>query len=91
MNDFKIIFISALSLFLNLIAWLVMIRCILSLFIRNREDNVLTNSIYKLTEPLLRPVRNLLYKSSLMRNARLDFSPVIVVLIVSVVDEFIKF
>ncbi|MCQ2910773.1 MAG: YggT family protein [Clostridia bacterium] len=88
--DIKIAILSSLSLFLNLITWIILIRCILNC-INIKEDNVIYKIIYTITEPLLKPFRLLLFKSKLMRTMRFDFSPVIVVLIISIIDSFIKF
>lgn len=87
--NFGYVILSTLSLFFNLMTWVVLIRCILSYGIMG--ENFLTNLIYLVTEPFLKPIRILLNKIPAFRNSRIDFSPLIFVLLVSVIDGFLNF
>ena len=64
------------DLFFNFLWLLVLARVILSWV--NVTPNPITDFIYQLTEPLLAPIRRLLPPS-----AGLDFSPLILMLILS--------
>lgn len=68
---------TALGYFVDLIGFLVLVRCILSWLPLNR-NNPFVNLVYSLTEPLLSPIRNMLYRSPLGGPGMvLDISPII--------------
>lgn len=80
--------IRLINLFFSLLQLALIIRVILS-FIRlnryNRTYYLFADFIYRVTEPFLAPVRNLLPTSSL----GLDFSPVVVALLAGLVQRFL--
>ena len=78
-----IVAISALRICLNLLVWLILIRCLLSFL--PLGDNFITKMVYNLTEPLLGPIRELTNKSEYLANLPVDFSPMILILILDVV------
>ena len=75
--------ISAFRLCLNLLVWLILIRCLLSFL--PLGENFITKSVYRLTEPLLGPIRDLTNRSEYLANLPIDFSPMILILILDVV------
>jgi len=65
----------------------ILLRCILSLF--PRADMRVVRFLHRMTEPLLRPIREILFRSSLLKEVPLDFSPVAAILALMVLDYFI--
>ncbi|MDE6357613.1 MAG: YggT family protein, partial [Eubacteriales bacterium] len=51
--------------------------------------NAFTMIIYNLTEPLLCPIREMLKKSPLGQGMMLDFSPIVLVLILSIIERLL--
>lgn len=77
----------AFGRFVNLLAWLIVIRALLSWFIKDPRNPIVI-VIHGLTEPLLGPVRKLLFKLNLGGNT-LDFSPLLVILILQILNNVI--
>ncbi len=76
--------ISVVSTAFYLFELLIMVRCILSFL---PVYNQFTQWVYKLTEPFLVPCRRLVDKLNL--NLPLDFSPIVLILILNVVKNLI--
>ena len=66
--------------FLQVIMYLIFIRAILSWFIRDPRNPIM-QLLLTLTEPLLTPIRNFLFKMKIGGNM-IDFSPVVALLLV---------
>ncbi len=62
----------------------ILARVLLSWFPNIDRDNPIVRFLYQVTEPVLKPVRDLL-----PNTAGIDFSPLIVLLIISVLIRFI--
>lgn len=75
--------IKTLSIFVQLIEALIILRIFMSIF-RMNFDNFLGRLVYELTEPILAPSRMLLDKMGLGRGM-FDFSPWVSILILRVV------
>lgn len=71
--------------FINIVLF---IRIILSWLPVGR--NAFTTIVYNLTEPLLYPIREMLKKSPLGQGLMVDFSPIILVLILSIIENIIQ-
>ncbi len=68
---------TAVGIFAQILYFLVFIRCLISWFPIS-HDNKLLQLLYALTEPILAPIRNMVYKSPLGgRGMMIDFSPII--------------
>ncbi len=82
-------FISALSLVLNIILttleWLIIIRVLLS-WVNPDPNNTLVQIIYKITEPIIYPLRKILPFSL---KFGLDISPMIALLIIIFLQQFL--
>lgn len=75
--------------FLNILDYAILIRCILSWFPIGR-DNPLYKLLYNVTEPILAPVRKMVYNSPIGGSMRmLDFSPIIAMLILSGIQNIV--
>lgn len=68
------------ELLIRLVDFVILIRVLLSWLPIDR-DNPIVRLVYSLSEPLLQPIRNLLRKSPLGDGMMIDFSPVILILI----------
>lgn len=77
----------ALGRFVNLLAWLIVIRALLSWFIKDPR-NPIVMLVHGLTEPLLGPVRKLLFKLNVGGNT-LDFSPLLVIILLQIINNLI--
>jgi YggT family protein len=73
-----------LHLVLNVYIWVLIARAIIS-WVNPDPFNPIVRFLYRITEPVLRPVRNLLP----LRGLGLDLSPMIVLLIIYVLDRFL--
>jgi YggT family protein len=73
-----------LHLVLNIYIWVLIARAIIS-WVNPDPYNPIVRFLYRITEPVLRPVRNLLP----LQGLGLDLSPMIVLLIIYVLDRFL--
>ena len=71
---------------LELYELIILIRCILSFFGYSRIYEFLCS----ITDPVLRPIRDLMMKTPL-GNLPLDFSPVIAIILIGVVERCLAY
>lgn len=76
---------SALLLLIQIVKWLIFIRCILSWI--SVPDNAVVHWIFSVTEPIMRPARSLAEKLMGSRPMVIDFSPIILFLIIQIFVE----
>ncbi|MDD4496485.1 MAG: YggT family protein [Eubacteriales bacterium] len=74
----------AIDILLSIIETLIFIRVIISWLPINRDSTII-RVLYMATEPILGPIRQLISKSSFGANMMFDFSPIIVLLLISVI------
>jgi len=74
---------------LRVIQILLFIRAILSWFPRDNKMSGIMEIIYAVTEPVLLPVRTLLHKIPGMNRFPLDFSVIIVYMIIELLMSFL--
>ncbi len=72
---------------IDVVEWLVIIRCILSWF--PNFQNGFTELIYKVTEPLLAPVRRVLERFIRPGALMIDLSPIILYLLLGLVRRLL--
>lgn len=70
---------------LQIVKLLVIVRCILSWF--PNQDNKIVEIIYRLTEPILYPIRELIQRLMGGRAIMIDFSPILLFLLIQVLIE----
>lgn len=75
---------NAIDTLLLILEILVVLRVVIS-WLPIQRDNQLVDLLHKFTEPMLAPVRKLVEKSSIGNNAFVDFSPLIVLLLIAFV------
>jgi len=66
---------------LNVVQFLILVRAIIS-WLPIGMDNVVVRFIYQVTEPILAPARELIDKTPIGGNMMVDFSPIIVWLVI---------
>jgi len=81
--------IKALDILLLVIEWALVIRAVLSWIPNLPRDNPIIELLNQITEPILSQVRDLIAKSSFGRNSMLDFSPLIVYLLIEAVRRLL--
>lgn len=72
--------------FLDIIFYMVLVRAVLSWFVRDLS-NPIVRFLYEVTEPLLVPFRNLQNKLGI--DFGLDFSPILLFLVIEMLKRFI--
>jgi len=69
---------------LTIYMWIIIIRAVIS-WVNPDPYNQIVILLYRVTEPVLRPIRRILP----MRNVGIDFSPVIVILVIIFLQYFL--
>ena len=85
MGSIEFLLLRAVSVFFNLLEWLIFARILLSWFPIN-HNNPISQLIFQLTEPVLGPARRLMDKSPLGGGMMLDFSPIIALILMRLVQ-----
>ena len=75
LSNFIIGLAKVIDLALTLYMWIIIFRALIS-WVNPDPHNQIVIFLYRVTEPVLRPIRRILP----MRNVGIDFSPVIVIL-----------
>ncbi|MCX5834240.1 MAG: YggT family protein [Deltaproteobacteria bacterium] len=73
-----------LDIGLTLYMWIVIIRALLS-WVNPDPYNPIVRFLYRATEPVLRPIRRLIP----MGNIGIDISPIIVILVIILLQNFV--
>jgi len=81
--------ISAVSLFFEVLIYLILGRAILSWFVRNPYDTLgkIYSMVIQITEPILAPCRKLLSRFGMMGT--IDFSPILALIALSVIRRIV--
>lgn len=74
----------AIGILINLIELLIVVRIVLS-FLNIRSKGVLTGIVYELTEPVLGPARELIYKLG-VDTGMFDFSPLLAIVFLRIIQ-----
>ncbi len=78
----------AISILFDIIEFLILVRIIFS-FLRIGPYNPVGRFIFEMTEPILRPIRELIYKLGI-DTGMFDFSPLIAVLLFQIILSFLR-
>lgn len=84
-ESIQILLFRAIDVFFNLLEWLIFVRILLSWFPIN-HNNPISQMLFQLTEPILGPARRLMEKSPLGGGMVLDFSPIIALILMRLVQ-----
>lgn len=82
--------LTAIYWLLNLLSFLIVLRALLSWFPISQE-NIINKLLITMTEPVMSPIRALLYKLKFTRELPVDFSPVVAILVLWILSSFIAF
>ena len=85
----NILIYESFEMLIRIIEFVILIRVILS-WVPLGRDNPIVKIVYALSEPLLYPIRELLKKSPLGGGMMLDFSPIILVLLLQVIQNILR-
>lgn len=77
----------SVAYFFKVLDFLIIARILLS-WLNPNPDSTIPKLIYQLTEPILAPFRNLLFRFGLGRGM-IDFSPILAVLVLDFVGDAI--
>jgi YggT family protein len=84
LGNFVIALARILEIVLTLYMWIIIFRAVIS-WVNPDPYNKIVILLYRVTEPVLRPVRRMLP----WRNTGIDFSPIIVMLIILFLQYFL--
>lgn len=79
----------AIYLLTNLLSILIVARSLMS-WIPLRGGNKLTSFLVTMTEPVLAPIRHLLSKFAFAREMPVDFSPVIAIIVLYIINMLLS-
>ncbi|CAH2212776.1 YggT family protein [Tepidibacter aestuarii] len=80
------IIIKALGYFVQFLELMIIIRCVIS-FVPSLQYSKLTDFVYSVTEPILYPIRELLYKYT--NTGSFDLSPIIAYILIGWVYKIV--
>lgn len=75
--------IQVVDIIFEVLVWLIIARCILS-FVRHNPHQPVIRFVYDVTEPIMAPFRRLIPAAG-----GLDFSPIVVLLVLSLVQRIV--
>lgn len=84
----NILIYNSFAILIKVIDFIILIRVILS-WIPISRDNPILRLVYALSEPLLYPIRQLIKKSPLGDGMMVDFSPVILLLLLQLIQRIL--
>jgi YggT family protein len=71
---------------IDIYIFIIVIRAIIS-WVNPDPYNPIVQLLYKITEPVLRPIRRILFRS--VGNIRIDFSPLIAIILLSIIRRIL--
>jgi YggT family protein len=80
---------TAINILLNFVQMVIFSRIIIS-WLPIPKDNPIIRLIYQITEPILAPIRGMIERSAFGKNMMIDFSPIIVFLLIGFVRSIIR-
>jgi YggT family protein len=84
LSNFMIALARIIDIVLTIYMWIIIFRAVIS-WVNADPYNKIVIFLYKVTEPVLRPVRRILP----MRNMGIDFSPILVILVIIFLQYFL--
>lgn len=73
---------------ISIYATIMLFYCLCGWYIRNPENKFMKVLAF-VTEPPLRPIRKLLHRAAFFRSSPVDFSPLILFLILQIIVKFL--
>jgi YggT family protein len=84
LSNFIMAAAKVIEIVLTLYMWIIIFRAVIS-WVNPDPYNKIVIFLYRITEPVLRPVRRILP----LRNVGIDFSPIIVILVIIFLQYFL--
>jgi YggT family protein len=84
LSNFIFALAKIIDIALTIYMWIIIFRAVIS-WVNADPYNKVVIFLYKVTEPVLRPVRRILP----MRNVGIDFSPIVVILVIIFLQYFL--
>jgi YGGT family. len=84
LSNFIFALAKIIDIVLTIYMWIIIFRAVIS-WVNADPYNKVVIFLYKVTEPVLRPVRRILP----MRNMGIDFSPIVVILVIIFLQYFL--
>lgn len=84
LGNFMVALAKVIDIVLTIYMWIIIFRAVIS-WVNPDPYNQIVIILYRITEPVLGPIRRLLP----MRNTGIDFSPVIVILVIVFLKYFL--
>lgn len=84
LSNFMVALARIIDIVLTIYMWIIIFRAVIS-WVNADPYNKVVIFLYKVTEPVLRPVRRILP----MRNMGIDFSPIVVILVIIFLQYFL--
>jgi YggT family protein len=84
LSNFMVALARIIDIVLTIYMWIIIFRAVIS-WVNADPYNKVVIFLYKVTEPVLRPVRRILP----MRNVGIDFSPIVVILVIIFLQYFL--
>jgi YGGT family. len=84
LSNFIFALAKIIDIALTIYMWIIIFRAVIS-WVNADPYNKVVIFLYKVTEPVLRPVRRILP----MRNMGIDFSPIVVILVIIFLQYFL--
>ena len=84
LSNFVVALARIIDLILTLYMWIIIFRAVIS-WVNPNPYNKIVIFLYRFTEPVLRPVRRILP----FRNMGIDFSPLLVILVIIFLQYFL--
>lgn len=89
MGTMQILLINAIDMFFYVIELLIFATILLS-WLPIGRGNPLVGLLHSLTDPILMPCRKMIENSPLGRGMMLDFSPIIALILLSLIKQFLQ-
>jgi YggT family protein len=84
LNNFLVALAKVIDIVLTIYMWIIIFRALIS-WVNPDPYNQIVIFLYRVTEPVLRPIRRILP----MRNVGIDISPIIVILVIVFLQYFL--
>lgn len=73
----------------ELLSILIVVRALVS-WLPLSEDNKFNNFLVIMTEPIMDPIRRLLYKFEFARELPVDFSPIVAIILLGIISSLLR-
>jgi YggT family protein len=78
-------FVTAVYWLINLLSFLIFVRALIS-WLPFSENSKVNSFLIMMTEPVIAPIRKLLGKLKVTRELPVDFSPVVAIIVLSIIS-----